>query len=100
MTNYNFISSITKKRIYTISRTYDDISFPNKKNFYFKKYVDFFYNQVRLKNISHIYLFFTDFKDQSIEFNRYVLEYFDEKCLEKNKINNYLIKINIESCNL
>ena len=36
MTNYSFISSITKKKIFTISRTYDNISFPNKNNFYYQ----------------------------------------------------------------
>ena len=41
ITNYNFISSISSKRIYTISRTYDDIN-TDKQNKYYQKFKKFF----------------------------------------------------------
>ena len=58
ITNYNFISSISSKRIYTISRTYDDISFPDKQNKYYQKFKNFFVNKIKKNDISVIYLLF------------------------------------------
>ena len=97
MTNYSFISSITKKKIFTISRTYDNISFPNKKNFYYQRYKDYFIKQINLKNISQIYLLFNE-KDLLNSVNRYVYEYFDNECLKTEKINKNLMKINLKNC--
>ena len=97
MTNYSFISSITKKKIFTISRTYDNISFPNKNNFYYQQYKDYFIKQINLKNISQIYLLFNE-KDLLNSVNRYVYEYFDNECLKPEKINKNLMKINLKNC--
>ena len=97
MTNYSFISSITKKKIFTISRTYDNISFPNKNNFYYQQYKDYFIKQINLKNISQIYLLFNE-KDLLNSVNRYVYEYFDNECLKTEKINKNLMKINLKNC--
>ena len=97
MTNYSFISSITKKKIFTISRTYDNISFPNKNNFYYQRYKDYFIKQINLKNISQIYLLFNE-KDLLNSVNRYVYEYFDNECLKTEKINKNLMKINLKNC--
>jgi hypothetical protein len=97
MTNYSFISSITKKKIFTISRTYDKISFPNKNNFYYQRYKDYFIKQINLKNISQIYLLFNE-KDLLNSVNRYVYEYFDNECLKTEKINKNLMKINLKNC--
>ena len=47
-----FISSISPKKIYTISRTYDSISFPSKNNVYFGKFKSFLEDQINLKNYS------------------------------------------------
>jgi len=99
MTNHNFISSISPKKIYTISRTYDSISFPDKNNVYFKKFKSFLYDQINSKNLQQIYIFIPD---TSLQFSleRYVLEYIDLDCLQISKNDKYLAKIDLINCEL
>lgn len=99
MTNYNFISSISSKKIYTISRTYDSISFPNKNNIYYNKYKSFLKDQINFKNIQQIYIFIPS---NSLQYSlkKYVLEYFDPSCLQITNSGSYLAKINLINCEL
>ena len=97
ITNYNFISSISSKRIYTISRTYDDISFPDKQNKYYQKFKNFFVNKIKKNDISVIYLVF---EKDVLEFStkRYVYEYFNSKCFNSETINDNLLRLDIKNC--
>ena len=97
ITNYNFISSISSKKIYTISRTYDDISFPNKQNKYYQEFKDFFLKNLKKNDISSIYLVFN--KDK-LEYSakRYVYEYVESKCFISKKINDTLMRLDIKNC--
>ena len=97
MSNYNFISSISKKKIVMLSRTYDDISFPNKKNQYYATFKNFFHKKVNTFDISTIYLVFhkNNIEDKA---NRYIYEYFDKESLSLKRINDILIKFNFNNC--
>ena len=99
MTNHNFISSISSKKIYTISRTYDSISFPSKNNVYFDKFKSFLEDQINLKNLQQIFIFIPD-SDFQFSLERYVLEYFDPNCLQISKSDKYLAKIDLINCEL
>ena len=97
ITNYNFFSSISSKRIYTISRTYDDISFPDKQNKYYQKFKNFFVNKIKKNDISVIYLVFEkDVLEYSTK--RYVYEYFNSKCFNSETINDNLLRLDIKNC--
>ncbi len=98
MTNYNFIYSINKN-VHTISRTYDSISFPDKKNKFYNSFRNYFYNKIKVNNISEIYLFFPD-SDETFVINRFVKEYFDENCLILEKSNSNFIKVIINKCKI
>ena len=100
MTNYNFISSIINKKIFTISRTYDDLSFPDKENIFYDEFKEYFYNLIRSRKISQIYIF-SSTKSIENDLNRYIFEYFDKNCiqiLEKNK-NFAKIELKEDICN-
>ena len=62
-----------------LSRTYDDISFPNKKNNN-TQHLKFLHKKVNTFDISTIYLVFhkNNIEDKA---NRYIYEYFDKECL-------------------
>ena len=80
-----------------LSRTYDDISFPNRKNIHYKKFKNFFSNKLKNNNISNIYLVFDkNYLDTSA--NRYIYEYFDKDCFRKKKINEISLKFNFNNC--
>ena len=97
MTNYNFISSITKKKIIMLSRTYDDISFPKKENPHYLTYKTFFLNKMKINNISKIYLV-VDEKYKEASASRFIFEYFDKDCFESKNVNNILTKYNFQDC--
>ncbi len=97
MSNYNFISSTTQKRIVMLSRTYDDISFPSKKSQYYMTFKNFFLEKVDTNDISKIYLVFpeNEIEDNA---NRYIYEYFNKECFSVKKVNNILTKFNFNNC--
>ena len=97
MTNYNFISSISNKKTFMLSRTYDDISFPSKKSPFYNKFRKFYLNQLISNNISKIYLVFN--KSELEKFKRnYIYEYIDQECFKTDVINDILIKMNLNNC--
>ncbi len=97
MTNYNFLSSISNKKIYTISRTYDLISFPDQHNTFFEDYKKFLINQIDTKKISNIYLFFSgNIPDELVK--RYFGIYLNNNCIKYLKFNESLVKIDLENC--
>ena len=98
MTNYNFISTLTNKKIYALSKTYDSISFPNKSNTYYSQFKKFFDNKIKLKKITHIYLFFTNEDELNYGLERYILEYYNSDCLKIDNLENYLIKVDLTNC--
>ena len=53
-------SSISPRKIYTVSRTYDSISFPSKNNVYFAKFKSFLDDQINSKDLQQIFIFIPD----------------------------------------
>ena len=100
MTNYNFISTLTNKKVYALSKTYDSISFPNKSNTYYSQFKKFFDNKIKLKKITHIYLFFANKDELNYGLERYILEYYNLDCLNIDNLENYLIKVDLTNCEI
>ena len=61
----------------------------------FKKFFD---NKIKSKNITHIYLFFTNKEELNYGLERYIFEYYNSDCLKIDNLENYLIKINLTNC--
>lgn len=97
MTNYNFISSISNKKTFMLSRTYDDISFPNKKNAFYNEFRKFYLSQLTINNISKIYLVF-DRTELEQSKKRYIYEYIDQECFKSELVNDIFIKMNLNNC--
>ncbi len=97
MTNYNFISSASNKKTFMLSRTYDDISFPSKKNVFYNEFRKFYLKQLTLNNISKIYLVF-DKSELEQSKKRYIYEYIDQECFKSQVINDIFIKMNLNDC--
>lgn len=97
MTNYNFISSVSNKKTFMLSRTYDDISFPSKKNTFYNEFRKFYLNQLSSNNISKIYLVF-DKSELEQSKKRYIYEYIDQECFKSQVVNDIFIKIHFNNC--
>ena len=80
-----------------LSRTYDDISFPSKKNKYYAIFKDFFLKKVNTFDVSTIYLVFHENEIEDKK-NRYIYEYFDKECFSLKRINDILKKFNFDNC--
>ena len=98
MTNYNFISTITDNKVYALSKTYDSISFPDKSNTYYSQFKKFFDNKIKLKKITHVYLFFTNKDELNYGLERYILEYYNSDCLIIENLEEYLTKVDLTNC--
>ena len=97
MTNYNFISSVSNKKTFMLSRTYDDISFPSKKNVFYNEFRKFYLKQLTLNNISKIYLVF-DKSELAQSKKRYIYEYIDQECFKSQVVNDIFVKMNLNDC--
>ena len=51
ITDYNFYSSLTEQKLHSPSRTYDNISYPEKDNKFYIDYKNFFIKKLKMNNI-------------------------------------------------
>ena len=94
ITDYQILPSITKTLKFAPNKWFDDLSVPSKKNTYFYAYKKFFENKIREQNIQVIFIVG---KNKS----KYLMSYFsDESCISQDRINEIMIKLNIEKCQL
>lgn len=77
ISHYNFWSLILNKKTFSPSRTYtlDGISFPTRKDKFYKIYKQFFIENIVKNQISKIYLIGKDMN------KKFVTEYINENCL-------------------
>lgn len=95
ITQYNFISSILEKKLYSPSRTYDAISFPKKKSKYFENYKLHLVNLVKKNKIEKIYIFEPNSK---INLNDVIFNYIPKNCFTYKQLNKHLISLKVKSC--
>lgn len=97
ITEYNFFSSLMEQKYYSPSRTYDNISFPQKNSKYYEKYKNFLINKLKFNQIKSIYIFETKkIEKERIEFLIY--NYISTECFNMKYINKYLVHMMIQKC--
>ena len=94
ITDYQFFSAILNEKLNSPSRSYDTISYPGKKNKYFKKYKAFLLNNIEEKNIEVIYMVNFDNADE----NLILYDFIDKDCLERKIISKQLKKFELNKC--
>lgn len=95
ITQYNFFSSLTEKKLYSPSRTYDLISYPRKSTKYFDNYKNHLVNLLEKNNVEKIFIFEPFSR---IDLNEIVFNYIPEKCFTKQNLNKHLIKLSLKDC--
>tara|TARA_Y200000002_G_scaffold351359_1_gene329305 strand:- start:831 stop:1295 length:465 start_codon:yes stop_codon:yes gene_type:complete len=93
ITDYQILPSITKTLKFSPNKWYDDLSVPSKKNKYFDTYKKFFENKIKGQNIQVIFIV-------GENKSKYLMNHFsDESCVYQDRINEIMLKLNIEKCN-
>ena len=95
ITEYSFFSSLVEKKLYSPSRTYDDISFPNINNKFYEQYKLFLVNKIKDNQIKKIYFF-----SKNNNFSEEVIfNYISKNCFEKNKLSENIMYLKLINCN-
>ena len=97
ITEYNFFSSLMERNFFSPSRTFDNISFPQKNTKYYKKYKNFLISKLKSNQIENIYIFEPKkIEKRRIEFLIY--NYISTECFNTKYINDYLVHLMIKKC--
>ncbi len=96
VTQYNFFSTLTEKKLFSPSRTYDSISYPRKNTKYFNNYKIHLENLLEKNNVEKIFIFEPFLK---INLNEIIFNYIPEKCFTKKNLNEHLIQLSLKKCN-
>ena len=94
ITNFVFFSAILGEKLNSPSRSYDTISYPGKKNKYFKKYKAFLLNMIKEKKIEVIYMINFDNADE----NLILYDFIDKDCLDREIISKQLKRFELRKC--
>ena len=97
ITNYNFIDSITEKKLFMVSRNYDDVTIPSKDNKFFLSFKNQFTKKINENNIEKI-LIFSPKKNMSLKFKNNLLSYLEEKCFDEQNLDFGIDKIIFKKC--
>ena len=90
VTDYQFLPAIISNKKVSPNKWYDDLSVPGKDNRFFKYYKSFFLNKIKAQKIENIYIL-------GLEKENYIKIIFDN-CLNEEKLNDVLIKLNLSKC--
>ena len=92
ITDYQILPSITKTLKFAPNKWFDDLSVPSKENKYFNTYKKFFEKKIIEQSIQVIFIVG---KNKS----KYLINHFtDERCISQDRINEIMLKLNIEKC--
>lgn len=97
LTNYNFIDSVTQKKVYSAVKNFDSVTIPNVDNEFVDDFTSHFMQQLEKKNISQILMFFPSIKDSDTLINSFK-EYQFPICFDYQNINLAIGIIEIKSC--
>lgn len=96
ITNYNFLDSITSKRLYSVVKTYDNVTIPQKNNKYYITFKTFFNQKLIDKDIGEIIFFVPNLNTEEIRDNFNNL--FTEKCFDLEKLDKAIIRLSLKNC--
>ena len=94
LTDHLFFSAILEENLFSPSRTYDNISYPGKKNKYFEHYKNFFLDKIKKNNIEVIYTLNLDNADESL----ILYDFIDKKYITKEIIFKEIKKFELNKC--
>ena len=97
ITDYNFYSSLIEQKLHSPSRTYDNISYPEKDNKFYIDYKNFFIRKLKINNIENIYIFESKKIDKP-RLNHLIFNYVPQNCFSTENINAYTAKLKIIKC--
>ena len=99
ISNYTFYSSLLDRKLYSPSRTYDQISYPQLKSKYYERYKSFFRKNIIKNDIKSIYIFYTEEEINQNYLNIVLLNYVPYECLKLDISEKYFKKYSIIDCN-
>jgi len=97
ITEYKFYSLLLEKKLYSPSRTFDNISYPSPSSKYFSHYKAFLIRLIENNKLSGIIVFEKE-KINNSRLNHLVYHYISEKCFDENRVNDFIMKLNIKNC--
>ncbi len=97
LSEYNLFSLLLNKNFHGISRTYDQISYPNKNTKYFNKYKLFVKQKIIENKIDQIFVL-DSAEIIPFRLNHIVFNYVPESCFNKTYINKFIVKLDIKKC--
>ena len=97
LTEYQFFSSLLEEKLYSPSRTYDDISFPVKKSKYFQRYKQFLIDKININEIKNIYILESK-KINDKRLDHLIFNYVSKNCFDQKIINSVIRKLEIKKC--
>ena len=97
ITEYNFFSSLLEEKLYSPSRTYDDISYPKNNNKYYNYYKNFLLKKIKINKIKNIYIFDSKKIDEK-RLDHLLFNYISKNCFKKNNFDLYIKKLQIIKC--
>ena len=97
ITEYKFYSLLLEKKLYSPSRTFDNISYPSPGSKYFSLYKAFLLRLIENNKLSVIIVFEKEKIDNS-RLDHLVYHYISEKCFDEDRINEFIIKLRIKNC--
>ena len=97
ISEYNFFSSLMNEKLYAPSRTYDNISYPQKNSKYFLKYKNFLVKKIKNNSIKEIYIFRSSVLNDE-DLNELIYNYISKSCFNRKNIDKYSTKLTILKC--
>jgi len=98
ITEYSFLSALLNERLYSPSRTYDNISYPMPDDSKFEIYYKFFKKNIIKNKIENIYIFFTSLDITTDKLNHFVFNYLPKNCYDLEHLSIYTKKIKLNKC--
>ena len=97
ITQYNFFSSLTEKKLFSPSRTYDLISYPRKNSKYYDNYKNHLVDLLKKNKIKKI-LIFESSKNYNLD--HLIFNYIKKECFNQKYLNENLLLLEIENCEI
>ena len=95
ITQYNFFSSLTERKLYSPSRTYDLISYPRKNTKYYSLYKKHLIRIIKKNKIKKIFIFENHL---NLDLNHLIFDYINRECFNEKKLNKNLLLLEIKKC--
>jgi len=99
LTVFHFLDSVTKKNLYSISRTFDKVTIPFKEGKYQKIFKDFFYKKIYENNIE-ILLFVSPNSNYLEGINIFLTSFLPNKCYNILDLSNEYKIVELDNCKI